>query len=52
MAGWDPEPVEGSKIVSLTGLEIQPLSLQPVASRYTDRAIPAYLIQVVKKKES
>jgi hypothetical protein len=38
-AGLDD--VEKKKFLSLPGLEIRPLVVQPVASRYTDYVIPA-----------
>jgi hypothetical protein len=38
-AGLDD--VEKRKFLTLPGLELRPLALQPVASRYTDCAIPA-----------
>jgi hypothetical protein len=44
--GWvDPtaglNDAENRKILILPGLELQPLVIQPVTSRYTDYAIPA-----------
>jgi hypothetical protein len=47
MGGWmDPiaglDDVEKRKFLNLPGLELQPLGLPaPVASRYTDYAVPA-----------
>jgi hypothetical protein len=34
--------VEKSKFLTLAGLELRPLFLQPVASRYADYAAPAH----------
>ena len=41
-AGWGPGPVwTGAENVALTGIRSR--NVQPVASRYTDCAIPAHL---------
>jgi hypothetical protein len=38
--------------LTLPGLELQPLFIQPVAGRHTDCAIPARLIQVSLKNRT
>jgi hypothetical protein len=46
-AGLDD--VEKRKFLTLSGLELRPSAVQPVASRYTDCPIPAPLIKIVLK---
>jgi hypothetical protein len=46
IGGWvDPraglDEIENRKILPLSGLILNPSAVQPVASRYTDRTIPA-----------
>jgi hypothetical protein len=41
-AGWVPGPVTAD-VGNIAATEIDPRTVQPVASRYTDRAIPTHL---------